>query len=390
MPDATKCGQAFTAMSLTTTMTIAHQEGKLCARNASERPLRRNTGVAKGKFDSERASVVLGDAVTIVLGGLISFLYDRMWGPDVARIDELPSGCSSSHDGEATKQWMRKIEMPRYLPGTHVPVNGWFQPCVKCSELTARTTEDDNDSIDNETGGSVRCSSSPQKVTFMCGRCAHPNGKRPFRKSLSSASDVSASSDDSNWVIVTTPPCASPQAIKTTAPLCSDTISRKPNFGSTSSRVEATDSTGKLEGCGVSDDRKDTELMDVITSNDESIGVNSMDSAEDANHHVDDIGSEDSASSMFSASTTIESPEPRSKIPSSPQEHVADAFPIEVVPSVIESVLADFLSDKAPFSWTYWPCAFGQNSSESDRQTGSQHELTSSNRTVCLNNNLVL
>ena len=352
---------------------MAH-EAKTFTRNPKN-PLKRNTEVIRPKLGSEKA-VLLGDAVGIIFGELISFLYDSMWGPDVPRIDHL--GCSS-FDGEAAMQWMRKIELPSYLPGTHVPVNGWFQPCVKCSELTARTTEDDSP----ETG--TVCSS--QKVTFMCGKCAHPNGKRPSRNSVPPSSDYSSSSqDDSNWVIVTSP-CDSPQANTTLAPSYTATIgSCKPNCGpDDSSRIEVTDTTGKLQGRGVSADCKDTELMDVTSNT--STGDNSVDMEDD--DQVDDIGSEDSASSMFSASLTIESPEPRSKIPSSPHEHVRDSFPNDIVPSVIESVLADFLSDKAPFSWTYWPCAFGQNSSAIDCHTGSKHDMTRSNRNVCLNNNLV-
>eukprot|EP00193_Tetraselmis_chui_P018167 CAMPEP_0177785078 /NCGR_PEP_ID=MMETSP0491_2-20121128/20088_1 /TAXON_ID=63592 /ORGANISM="Tetraselmis chuii, Strain PLY429" /LENGTH=256 /DNA_ID=CAMNT_0019305979 /DNA_START=166 /DNA_END=936 /DNA_ORIENTATION=- len=68
-------------------------------------------------------------------------------------------------------EWARSVERSRYIPGTHLPSAGWYQPCVKCRDLTARCDDDE---------------------VYVCGRCANPGGKRP----RSPGADSNASSLD--------------------------------------------------------------------------------------------------------------------------------------------------------------------------------------------------
>eukprot|EP00873_Tetraselmis_striata_P012236 jgi/Tetstr1/432500/TSEL_021874.t1 len=69
------------------------------------------------------------------------------------------------------REWARSLERSRYIPGTHLPSAGWYQPCVKCRDLTARCDEEE---------------------VYVCGRCANPGGKRP----RSPAADSDASTDE--------------------------------------------------------------------------------------------------------------------------------------------------------------------------------------------------
>lgn len=210
-------------------------------------------------------------------------------------------GLSSASDQPGCSEWARNVELKNYLPGTNIPVNGWFQPCTKCRDLTAHT----------------RKTAEGEEEVPMCRRCSCPDGRRR-RISPSSPSGASTSTAASSDLEAEEPGAVLNLPITDIA-----SAMKAAKFSVVSPSFSPSASP-----------------TDVLSWRDEhSVSILSTSNSDVA----------DSPSS--SNCSVVEN------VPLKPAAAVsASTKGMSDVPGIVDSILADFLSDNPPFSWSCWPC----------------------------------